>query len=84
MTYAALQQESETLEQRTPKSAESHRSSLKSIPLGVASNYARMTHIPFLSKKPAARISAISMAKTISITTTVSEQSWRDLVTRRS
>ena len=33
VTYAALQRESETLEQRTPKSAESHRSSLKSVPL---------------------------------------------------
>ena len=39
MTYPELQQEIETYERRTRKSAEAHRRNLKRLPLGVSSNY---------------------------------------------
>src|SRR2546423_13078043 len=37
--YPALQEELDTFERRTPKSAEAHKKNLKRLPLGVASNY---------------------------------------------
>jgi glutamate-1-semialdehyde aminotransferase len=49
--YADLQRELEIFERRTPKSAESHKRSLKRIPLGVASNYRAYDPYPIFVKE---------------------------------
>jgi len=49
--YADLQRELDTFERRTPKSSESHRRSLKRIPLGVASNYRAYDPYPIFVKE---------------------------------
>jgi glutamate-1-semialdehyde 2,1-aminomutase len=49
--YADLQRELEIVERRTPKSAESHKRSLKRIPLGVASNYRAYDPYPIFVKE---------------------------------
>ena len=49
--YPALQQELETFERRTPKSAAAHKKNLKRIPLGVASNYRAYDPYPIFVKE---------------------------------
>ena len=74
--YPELQKELATFERRTPKSAESHKRNLKRIPLGVASNYRAYDPYPIFVKEGRARISAIWMATTTSITISVLARSW--------
>src|SRR6516225_7308111 len=49
--YPELQQELETFERRTPKSAASHKRNLKRIPPGVASNYRAYDPYPIFVKE---------------------------------
>ena len=49
--YPALQEELETFERRTPKSAAAHKKHLKLIPLGVASNYRAYDPYPIFVKE---------------------------------
>jgi glutamate-1-semialdehyde 2,1-aminomutase len=49
--YPALEKELKTFEQRTPKSAGSHKRNLKRIPLGVASNYRAYDPYPIFVKE---------------------------------
>ena len=49
--YPALQQELNTFEKRTPKSAEAHKKNLHRIPLGVASNYRAYDPYPIFVKE---------------------------------
>jgi glutamate-1-semialdehyde 2,1-aminomutase len=49
--YADLQRELDIFERRTPKSAKSHKRSLKRIPLGVASNYRAYDPYPIFVKE---------------------------------
>jgi glutamate-1-semialdehyde 2,1-aminomutase len=49
--HRGLQQELETFERRTPKSAEAHKKNLKRIPLGVASNYRAYDPYPIFVKQ---------------------------------
>src|SRR5208283_94847 len=55
--YPALQNELDTFERRTPKSAEAHKKNLKRLPLGVASNYRAYEPYPiFVSEASGSKI----------------------------